>query len=321
MRIREISTKRGKIPFPAFLPVTTFGEKFPLDDVIRPHLSRFAPALMVSYHYAQGMTDRPKMPLFIDSGGFASLFRGAEIVEDNELAYVRTKEGSVIHPAEVLVFQERNAEIGATLDFIIHQGHDHEEALRRQELTIQNALWAVQKRSRDGFRLYASVQAWDSLSAHNIMERLVDHPFDGFALGGMVPRVNEPESILAIVKAIREVDKDRPLHVFGMGAPRIVRDLFAAGVDTVDSSSFVQHAADKKYLDPGTGRYQELGSIDGPKGCCECRLCKVFSREYYALKGELNTMALALHNLSAVIQYLTHSMESEINRPKYLLGP
>lgn len=306
MSVREMRTTRGKIQFPAFLPVTTFGGKFPIDDVIRPHLHRLAPALMVSYHYAQEMTTRPKMPLFIDSGGFASLFRGAEIIEEGEVAFIRTKEGNVIHPAGVLAFQEKNADIGATLDFIIHQGHDAEESAHRQELTIRNALWAIQRPRIDGFRLFASIQAWDVASAHHIMQKLVDYPFDGFALGGMVPRVSHPDSILAIVKAIREIDKERPLHVFGMGAPSTVRDLFAAGVDMVDSSSFVQYAVDKKYLVPATGDYQILNSLGSVETYCRCPMCKMFSKVYYALKGELNTMALALHNLLALSSFTEH---------------
>src|SRR5438132_1502016 len=40
---REIVTRRGTIRFPAYIPVTTFGTKYPLDSLIRPYLPRLGP--------------------------------------------------------------------------------------------------------------------------------------------------------------------------------------------------------------------------------------------------------------------------------------
>ena len=75
----QLNTPHGAIRLPAYVPVTTFGEKYPLDDLVRPYLPRLAPAVMVSFHYAQQMKERPSLPLLIDSGGFASLFQNAKV--------------------------------------------------------------------------------------------------------------------------------------------------------------------------------------------------------------------------------------------------
>jgi tRNA-guanine family transglycosylase len=303
--------KKRAISLPAFFPVTTFGGKFPLDEIVRPHLQRFAPAIMVSYHYAQKMTDNPSMPLFIDSGGFASLFEGSKTINEGEIALIQTKEGTVIHPAEVLSFQEKNADIGATLDFLIPPGITQNEAVQRQELTIKNALWALRNRRPGKLRLYASIQAWDPPSVRRIMQELVNHPFDGFALGGMVPRISQPETILAIVDAIRKADHNRPFHLFGVGQPKLIKQLFAAGVDSVDSSSYVQYAAEKKYLNPQTGEYEKLSNIENILGLCTCKICRTFSKDYLLLDGEVNTMALVLHNLGALNSFLGLSKEPQ----------
>src|SRR5687768_12755398 len=87
---RELRTRRGVVPFPAFVPVTTFGGRYPLDDLIRPYLSRLASAVMVSYHYArEAPADKlPELPLFIDSGGFASLFERATVQEAEGLGMI-----------------------------------------------------------------------------------------------------------------------------------------------------------------------------------------------------------------------------------------
>lgn len=319
---KVLQTTKGEIRFPAFFPVTTFGGKFPLDQVVRPHLFRVAPAVMVSHFYAQKM---PKqgigLPVFIDSGGFASLFKGAEIIEDGKTAYIRTVDGTVTKPADVLAFQEAKAEIGATLDFIVPPNMEETEAIRRQELTIKNALWALKHKERKDFKLFASVQAWDAESAKRIMQALASQPFNGFALGGMVPRLGKPEEIFAIVAAIRKVDNKRPLHLFGIGQPCLIRELFKVGVDSVDSSSYVQQAAGKKYLHPKKGAYEALDKISFTDVICDCAVCRTFTKEYLELEGELNTMALAIHNLETLTRITNTSHSSSDASDSSLASP
>lgn len=194
MTAHQLETRHGTITFPTFMPVTTFGGKYPLDDLVRPYLRRFAQCVMVSYHYAKQMKlhERPSLPLFIDSGGFASLFDGSEIVDEGDYASIRTKDGDLISPPEVLAYQEKHADIGATLDFIVPPGMDLAQAKFRQEMSIKNAIWALQNRKRKDLRLFASIQAWDPDSARDAMTKLANLPFDGFALGGMVPAHNAP---------------------------------------------------------------------------------------------------------------------------------
>lgn len=315
---RTLSTAHGEVAFPCFMPVTTFGGKYPLDEVIRPYLKRFAPALMASHYYAQSMkkADRPEHPLFIDSGGFASLFEGAAIEEHGELACIRTRDGTVLHPGEVLSFQEEWADIGATLDFLISPTMTEEEAKRRQALTVKNALWAVRHRESRDLRLFASMQAWDGESARRIMRELAEYDFDGFALGGMVPRVKTPKVIFEVVEAIRSVEANRPLHVFGIGNARLVRALFERGVDSVDSSSFLQNAVKRRYLHPERGEFVELGEIGRVGDVCSCRVCQTFDVDYLRLEGELNNFALALHNVAALaICYGRKAAGESVSKP------
>jgi len=50
---KVLKTRNGEIKLPAYIPVTTFGNKYPLDNLVRPYLPRLASAAMVSWHYAQ----------------------------------------------------------------------------------------------------------------------------------------------------------------------------------------------------------------------------------------------------------------------------
>lgn len=200
---------------------------------------------ILSYHYAQEMKKRPNMPMFIDSGGFASLFEGSELIERPECAMIKTKDGDTITPADVLSFQEDHADLGATLDFIITPGMDQAEAERRQELTIRNALFA-KERHRGDMVLYASLQCWDESSAALCAELYANTGFRGIAIGGMVPRAGNPEYIERIVHAVSEAVPQCAIHVFGCGNVKLIPDLIRAGADSLDSSSYVREAVDAR---------------------------------------------------------------------------
>jgi helicase len=50
--------------------------------------------------------------------------------------------------------------------------------------------------------------------------------------------------VLNIVAKIRAIHPDLPLHVFGLGQPHIVKEVFEAGADSIDSSAYVKLAAE-----------------------------------------------------------------------------
>lgn len=243
----RLVTAHGTILFPAFVPVTTFGDKYPLDDLVRPYLPRLAQAAMVSLHYARQMVERPEFPLMVDSGGFASLFAHSRVVEENGLGVLVVSQGEKperLSPFDVLEFQERVADIAFTLDFPVPPSMDRDEGKRRIELTVANALWALSNRRRRDMPLYACVQGQDRDSFRACAERYAGLGFDGIAIGGLVPRLSRVEEVLEIVAAVRAAVPDKPLHVFGLGNPGIVEKLFRRGVQSVDSSSYVKLAAD-----------------------------------------------------------------------------
>ena len=247
MTRRTLTTRTGPIRFPAYVPVTTFGDKYPLDKLIQPYLPRLADAVMVSYHYARQMTDAPPIPLMVDSGGFASLFRTSQVKRAGGVGVIEIdKDGTVetLSPRAVLDLQEAVADVAFTLDFPIPPGTARGEASKRLDLTIRNAHWALENRRRRDLPLYACVQAWDAASARDCAASYRDCAFDGIAIGGLVPRAKDRDLVLDLVAQVREAVADKPLHVFGIGAPELVSALYRLGVDSVDSSAFVKLAAE-----------------------------------------------------------------------------
>jgi queuine/archaeosine tRNA-ribosyltransferase len=245
----QLVTAHGLIRFPTYVPVTTFGEKYPLDDLVRPYLPRLASAAMVSFHYARQMRGRPSFPLLIDSGGFASLFQNAriDIVGGLGVLEISSDEGAeTLHPRDVLEFQEQHADVAFTLDFPIPPSMSLREAQCRRKLTVANACWALENRRRKDMLLYACVQGWDVESYRSCATQYAALGFDGVAIGGLVPRVSNIEKVFEIVDAVRAAVPDKPLHVFGLGKPGAVEALFQRGIQSVDSSSYVKLAAEGK---------------------------------------------------------------------------
>lgn len=247
----EVITQHGTVRMPSYLPVTTFGDAYPLDDVIRPYLPRLADCLMVSYHYAKQMKSRPNQPLFVDSGGFAVLLPGASIEEraDGTAAIRVTTDDTedYVAPEDVLAFQERVADFGAALDFPIPLACDPDEARRRQRLTIANAKWALANR-KTTLRLFGCVQGWDVESYVDCARQLLEAGYSDLAIGGLVPRLRDKDLVLAIVQEIAAL-KPCLLHAFGIGEPDMARQVIAAGATSVDSSSYVRTAADGRCWD------------------------------------------------------------------------
>ena len=249
---RFLETLHGLIPYPTYVPVTTFGEAYPLDQLIRPYLPRLADCVMVSHFYAKQMnpTERPSLPMMVDSGGFSSLFQNSKVEDRNGLGVIiRTGEDGVeetTNPAEVLDFQEQWADIGFTLDFPIPPGFDPSKAQLRQVLTIANAKWALENRRSSTLKLFAAIQGDSEEMYGESAEELARYPFDGFAIGGLIPRAHNRDLVEAIVKRVRHEIGDRPLHIFGLGHPKWIPLLLHAGADSVDSSSYVKYAVDGK---------------------------------------------------------------------------
>ncbi|HEV7373539.1 MAG TPA: tRNA-guanine transglycosylase [Pyrinomonadaceae bacterium] len=294
---RYLQTRGGIIRFPAYVPVTTFGEKYLLDKLIQPYLLRLAQCVMVSFHFARQMKEPLRLPLMVDSGGFASLFEGARIVKNGSLGILRVRQEhgvETIHPRDVLELQERIADVAFTLDFPIPPGTEAKEAQRRQRLTIANAHWALVNRRRRDLPVFACVQAWDERSALACAREYKSAGFDGVAIGGLVPRARDLATVRSIVEAVRTEIGELPLHVFGLGKPEMTEMLFRAGVDSIDSSSYVKLAADGRLWSNPDYRISE----PTPSDRLHLALCNLATATGRTLPLSAASVVFATHSLS-----------------------
>ncbi|GEM50129.1 hypothetical protein [Deinococcus cellulosilyticus] len=228
-----------------FIPVTTYGRWFPIDSQIQPHLPKFVDDVMVSYQFAQHMKKRPPLTLWIDSGGYATHRPIARVLPMKDRAGF-TVAGEVLTPEKVLAFQERHADVGFTLDFILVPDLGTAECTRRYDWTIQNALWAQQHRTNMRMQLYASVQALCPTTAREAARIYRQQGMDGIGVGGLVPRIRDWKALTRILEAVLEEAGNTPVHAFGLGTPALLKLLQKMGVSSSDSSSYVQWAGFQK---------------------------------------------------------------------------
>jgi tRNA-guanine family transglycosylase len=199
--------------------------------------------------------------------------------------------------------QEINADIAVPLDFICHDRLTNEEKEFRQQATIENAKIALEMRKRKEMQIYASIQGWDSDSLALTANELGRLPFDGYALGGMVPHANDPEFIARAVKIVRNyLPPEKPLHIFGITSPIMMPILYAAGVTTVDSASYAISAANRQYLLPNFLKHVDLRRLQTLP--CRCNICSDNSKEYLQGAGSKPIAFLAMHNLNIVFDHL-----------------
>lgn len=231
-----------------FLPVTTYGATYPLDNLIRPFLPRFSNAIMVSYHYARQATTAFPLPAFVDSGGFAALLPGAQVNERSDGTgeiVIPTDDGDdAVSPDVVLATQRRLARYACPLDFPLPAHLHAPERDRRVALTLANARWLLEQDSGD-LVLFGVVQGWDEPSYLACASSLQAIGYTHLALGGMVPRLANGGFVESVVTKVRALQSpDAMLHVFGAGKPARIRSILQAGATSTDSSSYVKAAAD-----------------------------------------------------------------------------
>lgn len=226
-----------------FIPVTTFGGRFPIDDLVRPHLPALVDTVMVSHQSAlQLPPGKPPVKLMIDSGGFASRHESTRLHPRVDHASMTVK-GETLTPQAVLALQEQHASTGFTLDFMVLPEQDWQEQKRRYHYTILNALWAIKNRQKKNMRLYASLQTLCPETAKEAVRIYRDARFDGVGVGALVPKARDLRAVQRVLETVLEESGPMHVHAFGLGTPELIRLMQDLGVHSSDSSSYVQWAA------------------------------------------------------------------------------
>lgn len=205
-----------------------------------------------------------------------------------------------VSAAEIVEAQETiGADFLGTVDLPLSRENRRAENQRRIDESTRLALEASDAHDGDG-HLIASVHGYDPETIENGIDYLeANGEFDGYAVGSLVPIRTDYERVTKLIIAARRAT-EKHLHVYGLGGVTYQPLLLYLGVDSFDSTAFIQSAAKRNYLSPGHG-CQPIADIEGlDRLPCPCPTCK--DSTFSEIRADRTL--LTRHNLWALVTEL-----------------
>ncbi|MSU20184.1 MAG: tRNA guanosine(34) transglycosylase Tgt [Pedosphaera sp.] len=331
-RLGRLTTARGPIDTPVFMPVGTQGSVKALDprelmemgtQVILGntyHLS-IRPGLDI-IRQAGGLhrfINWP-LPMLTDSGGF-QVFSLAKIrkVKPHGVEFRSHLDGSLLFlgPKEAMEIQRfLGSDIAMVFDECPPHGCSQQEAREAVERTVRWAQECREQPRAPGQYVFGIVQGGcDPALREECARAIVGFGFDGYAIGGV--SVGEPES--EMMKAVEYAEPFLPTHqpryAMGLGTPAQMVELVARGVDMFDCVLPTRVARN------GTA-FTAKGTVSIKAGFnkadwrpieegCDCFACRNFSRAYLRHLLNVNEI-LGLRMLSVHNSYMYLKVMADI---------
>jgi len=320
-RLGRLTTLRGVIDTPVFMPVGTQGSVKALD----PRELREMGAQIIlgnTYH----LNIRPGLdiiraagglhqfinwphPILTDSGGF-QVFSLARIrkIRAHGVEFRSHLDGSPLFlgPKEAMEIQQW---LGSDIAMVFDECPPHDAPAREVHAAVERTIrWArecrEQPRSR-GQAVFGIVQGGANATLREECARaLVAMQFDGYAIGGVSVGEPEPEMMKAVEMTEPFLPARQPRYAMGLGTPAQLVELVARGIDMFDCVLPTRVARNgTAFTARGTISIKaafnkaDLGPIE--EGCA-CFACRHFSRAYlrHLLNVEeiLGLRMLSVHN-------------------------
>ncbi|MGR3718068.1 MAG: tRNA guanosine(34) transglycosylase Tgt [Thermohalobaculum sp.] len=319
----RISTPRGEIRTPAFMPVGTAGT---VKAMLPASVAATGADIVLgnTYHLmlrpgAQRVADLGGLhrfmnwegPILTDSGGFQVM----SLAELRRMSEEGVRFRSHIDGSEHMLSPESSMEIQRLLDADIVMAFDEctpfpaEEGVAAESMRL-SMRWALRSREgfgdRPGYALFGIQQGsiFKELREES-SKSLQDVGFEGYAIGGLAVGEGQARMFEVLDYAAQMLPDDRPRYLMGVGKPDDLVGAVARGIDMFDcvlpsrsgrtGQAFTRrgavnirnarHAADPRPLDPE----------------CTCPACRGYSRAYlhHVFKaGEIiSSMLMTWHNL------------------------
>lgn len=317
-------TRRGPVETPAFMAVGTHAHvrNLSVEDVLEAdapvmlgntyHLM-LRPGIEVFKHFGgiHRYIDWHR-PILTDSGGFQifSLEGERKIFERGAhfRSYLDNSRHILSPERSIEVQQAIGSDIMMVLDVCVPSTSDEPTTLDAMKRTHRWALRSLAQRNKGDLTqaLFAIVQGgvFESLRRESA-GFLTQHPFDGFAIGGLAvgETKDELEGMTELVTPL--LPQDKPRYLMGVGTPRDLVEAVRRGVDMFDCI-IPNKMGQQGYAYTFTGQIRlqrmEFEFKDEPiDPTCDCRVCQRYSRGYlhHLMRGkhQLGWRMLGLHNL------------------------
>jgi len=300
-RLGRLTTTRGVIDTPVFMPVGTQGSVKALDP---RELEETGTQIILgnTYHLyirpgleiineAGGLhrfINWPK-PILTDSGGF-QVFSLAKIrkIKAHGVEFRSHLDGSLLFlgPKEAMEIQRA---LGSDIAMVFDDCPPHTASAREVRAAVERTIrWAAECRGQPraaGQMVFGIVQGGGHAALREeCAKALTALQFDGYAIGGVSVGEPEPEMLKAVEYTTPFLPANQPRYAMGLGTPAQMVELVARGVDMFDCVLPTRVARNgTAFTSRGTisikgGAYKrDWGPIE--EGC-ECFACQRFTRAY-----------------------------------------
>ena len=340
-RLGRLTTPRGVIDLPTFMPVGTCGTvKGLTPGLIASTGAQIVLGNTYHLHLRPGEATVSKLgglpafmgwdrPMLTDSGGF-QIFSLAETAKiDERGATFRSHiDGSLVEltPERSVRIQE---ELGADIAMVL----DHVVALPNTSAVVEEAMqrsirWA--RRCRDAHQRSDQIQfaivqgGLDEGLRQQCASALVELEFPGYAIGGL--SVGEPpEQMYRIVEATSPLlPENCPRYLMGVGRPQDLLESVMRGVDMFDCVMPTRNGRNAMaFTDDGFLKLRNAVHAEDPRPLMEgletpySHLSRGYLRHLFRANEMLGPILLSLHNL-AYYQRLMREAREAIAQDCYL---
>ena len=319
-----VTTAHGRIETPAFMAV---GTRATVTGLTPADLTAMGAQVVLATTYHLMLRPGPELfrrvggihgfmgwsgPVLTDSGGYQifSLDGDRTLTEDG--ARFRGYTDQRIHllsPERSIAMQTAiGSDIMMVLDVCVDSRSDLATTRAAMERTHRWALrsLAARERERPDQALFAIVQGGviPELRRESAAG-LTEHPFDGFAIGGLAVGDARGEREDVTHFSAELLPAERPRYLMGVGTPPDLLQAILAGVDMFDCV-LPTHLAWQGTAFTSTGRVRltrgpNAISDDPLDAACGCPTCRTASRAYlhhlFKCDEPLGPRLLAVHNL------------------------
>jgi queuine tRNA-ribosyltransferase len=320
-----LTTPRGQILTPVFMPVGTLGtvKAMSADELRAPPIDARI-ILGNTYHLylrpglevmsAAGGLHRFAAwdrPILTDSGGFQVFSLAAINESDDDGVTFRSHIDGSKHRLTPEVSMSIQKVLGSDIAMCFDQCPPGDADAATQEVALRRTTaWAARCRSApraDGQALFGIVQGGtDTARRLGHLEEIRAMDFDGIALGGLAVGESIADTYRVLDEVAHQLPNDRPRYLMGVGTPADLEHGINAGIDMFDCVMPTRNARNG-YLFTSQGRINipnakhrtDFGPVD-PE--CPCATCATHSRAYlrhlYIAKEILYARLATLHNLT-----------------------
>jgi queuine tRNA-ribosyltransferase len=334
-RLGKITTSRGEIQTPVFMPVGTQGSVKALtpEDLLSSGVEII---LANTYHlYLRPGHERigrlgglhdfmhwPK-PILTDSGGYQVYSLGAlRKITSEGVSFRSHLDGSshFLNPELAIQIQEAlGSDIAMCLDECTPYPVTYDYARFSHQLTRDWAVRCRQARKNNGQALFGIIQGgtFKDLRKESV-EAIVPIGFEGYALGGLSVGEEKDSRQEIMAYTLPLLPKEKPRYLMGLGTPEDLVEGINLGADMFDCVLPTRNARNGMlFTRNGPLIIKKAEYAEDPRPVdpeCRCYTCQSYSRAYlrhlYVSRELLSYRLNTLHNIYYFMELMQAAREA-----------